>query len=52
MKAKVTCPFCRSEWQYEDKAKQQKTTLTKVKDLGVRDTGGYLNVADQLGGYD
>ncbi|KAF2161557.1 hypothetical protein M409DRAFT_27955 [Zasmidium cellare ATCC 36951] len=52
MKAKVTCPFCRSEWQHEDKPTQQKTTLTKVTDLGGRDRGGYVNVADQIEGYD
>lgn len=51
MKIQVSCPFCRAEWQYADKAKPQKTTLTKVKDLGDRDRGGYVNVADQLG-YD
>ncbi|KAK4496494.1 hypothetical protein PRZ48_012474 [Zasmidium cellare] len=48
---KVSCPFCRSEWQDEDAPKAQKTTLTKVKDLGGRSRGGYVNVADQIEGY-
>lgn len=54
MKDKVTCPFCRSEWQDEaaPKSKAQKTKLAKVKDLGERERGGYVNVAAQLAADD
>lgn len=47
----VTCPFCRSAWQYGDPPKRQISTQTKVQMPAFRGVDGYYNVRDQLG-YD
>ncbi|KAF2174408.1 hypothetical protein K469DRAFT_712944, partial [Zopfia rhizophila CBS 207.26] len=52
--SKVTCPYCRSEWQ-ENEAPSKKNLLQGGVNLqtGVRAHGrfGYINVADQLPSY-
>lgn len=49
MKQKVTCPFCRTEWQYGDaKGKSQTASMGNIKMPTQRGRDGYSNVADQL----
>ena len=51
MKAKVTCPFCRTEWEYGDsKGTRQTSNIGNVKMPAQRGSNGYFNVADQLAG--
>jgi hypothetical protein len=44
---KVTCPFCRTEWE-DDKVRTQNVSVTAVKMPTERGTGGYRNVREQL----
>jgi len=45
---KVTCPFCRSEWEEETGSKTKGTALADVKLPTQRGENGYFNVRDQL----
>ena len=48
MKHKVTCPFCRTEWEYGDaKSKKQAVGTGNVKMPEQRGRDGHYNVADQ-----
>lgn len=40
----ITCPMCRSEWQVDEEE-----MLKDIKNKGVVNADGYVNVADQLG---
>lgn len=46
-KANVTCPFCRTEWEY-DAPKTQKLNVASVDMTAAGKDGGYRNVRDQL----
>lgn len=43
---KVTCPYCRSDWEFEQEEKA--VDLANIK-RGLPNSEGYVNVADQLG---
>lgn len=47
MGSTVTCPFCRTEWEYEE-AKKQKVNVASIKTPEKKLGGGYRNVRDQL----
>lgn len=48
MGSDVTCPFCRTKWEYEDAPKKQKVNVASVHIPEKKLGGGYRNVRDQL----
>lgn len=44
----ITCPFCRTEWDYGDAPKTQKVNVASVSIPTARGKDGYRNVRDQL----
>lgn len=46
----VTCPFCRTRWEYKEapKIKPQTVNVTEVKMPESKSASGYRNVRDQL----
>lgn len=46
--ARVTCPFCRSQWQYAEAPMKQKANVASIDMPTERGKGGYINVKHLL----